>query len=393
MEITDPQIMENPSPSLRTLFFSFLRLGLTAFGGPAMVAYIRKLAVENKKWLSPESFRDGVAVCQTVPGATAMQVAAYVGLRARGIAGAAASFVGFGLPAFCLMLVLSMVYIQTHSLPQIISVFNGLRVIIVAMVANATFTFGKTNLKGWKGVLIAVIIGGVFALGVNPILVIILAALLGILFYHRKLFTVQPVKTQGSVHFDRTPLLILGVFLLGLAALWLLDRQLFDLTTLMSKVDLMAFGGGYASVPLMNREIVGIRSWLSNPVFLDGIAMGQITPGPIVITATFVGFMIRGLVGAILATIGIFMPSFLMVVSITPYFDRLRNFPNFNRAIEGILNSFVGLLLFVTVQFTLAIPWDIPRLLILAGALAALLLKRDVLWVVLIGGVISYFVL
>jgi chromate transporter len=386
METTSP-------PSLPALFLAFLRLGLTAFGGPAMVAYIRKLAVENKKWLSPESFRDGVAICQTVPGATAMQVAAYVGLRARGIAGAAAGFVGFGLPAFCLMMILSAGYLQTHSLPQIVSVFNGLRVIIVAMVANATFTFGRTNLKGWKGVLIAAVIGGVFALGVNPILVIILAAILGILFYHEKSFPIQPTKTQGKVHFDRTPLIILGVFLLGIGALWLLDQQLFDLTTLMSKVDLMAFGGGFASVPLMNREIVGIRSWLGNSVFLDGIAMGQITPGPIVITTTFVGFMIRGPIGAILATVGIFMPSFLMVVGITPYFDRLRGHANFNRAIEGILNSFVGLLLFVTIQFALAIPWDIPRLLILVGALAALLLKRDVIWVVLIGAVISYFVL
>jgi len=185
----------------------------------------------------------------------------------------------------------------------------------------------------------------------------------------------------------------LGAFILGLGGLWLIDRKLFDLTTLMAKVDLLAFGGGFASVPLMEREIVGVRSWLGNAVFLDGIAMGQITPGPIVITATFVGYMIRGLAGAFLAPIGIFMPSFLMVVGITPYFDRLRSHANFNRAIEGILNSFVGLLLFVVVQFAQAIPWDIPRLLILVGALAALLLKRDILWVVLIGGAISIFVL
>ena len=386
METTSP-------PSLAAIFFAFLRLGLTAFGGPAMVAYIRKLAVEEKKWISPESFREGVAICQTVPGATAMQSAAYVGLRIRGVAGAAASFVGFGFPAFCLMMVLSAVYVQTHNLPQIVSVFNGLRVIIVALVANATLTFSKTNLKGWKGVLIAVVIGVVFALGVNPILVILLAAFLGILIYHSKPFPIQPAKAQGKDHFDRTPVIILGVFILGLGALWLIDPQLFDLTTLMSKVDLMAFGGGFASVPLMNREIVGIRSWLGNSVFLDGIAMGQITPGPIVITATFVGFMIRGPIGAILATVGIFMPSFLMIVGITPFFDRLRSYPNFNRAIEGILNSFVGLLLFVTIQFALAIPWDIPRLLIGAGALVALLFKRDILWVVLIGGVISAFVL
>jgi chromate transporter len=381
------------TPSLLHLFLAFLRLGLTAFGGPAMVAYIRKLAIEDKKWISPESFREGVALCQTVPGATAMQTAAYVGFRVRGVAGAAASFIGFGLPAFFLMIVLSTVYLQTQNLAATLSMFNGLRVIIVALVANAVLSFGKTNLKDWKGILIAAVVGIAFALGVNSILVILLAALLGILIYRQKTFPVRPANPQVEEKFNWTPVIILGVFLLGLGVLWLNDRKLFDLTTLMTKVDLLAFGGGFASVPLMEREIVGVRSWLGSSVFLDGIALGQITPGPIVITATFVGYMIRGLAGAILATIGIFMPSFLMVVGVTPYFDRLRSHANFNRAIEGILNSFVGLLLFVVLQFARVIPWDIPRLLILGGALAALLLKRDILWVVLVGGAVSIFVL
>jgi len=162
-----------------------------------MVAYIRKLAVEDKKWISPESFWEGVALCQTVPGATAMQTAAYVGLRVRGVAGAAASFIGFGLPAFGLMIVLSMVYQQTRNLAAILSLFNGLRVIIVALVANAVFSFGKSNLKDWKGFLIAALVGIAFAIGVNSILVILLAALLGILIYHRKTFLVQPANPTG----------------------------------------------------------------------------------------------------------------------------------------------------------------------------------------------------
>lgn len=383
----------NPPPSLPVLFFAFLRLGLTAFGGPAMVAYIRRLAVENKKWLSPDTFREGVALCQTIPGATAMQTAAYVGYRLRGTAGAAASFIGFGLPAFVLMVVLSAVYLQTRSLPQILSAFNGLRVIIVALVANATYSFGRTNLKGWKGFIIALLIGGAFALEVNSILVILLAAVLGILVYHSQSFPTSTLQPEKKAKYSKAPLIILGIYLFGLAGLWLINRNLFDLTSLMSKIDLMAFGGGFASIPLMNREIVDIRAWLSNSVFLDGIALGQITPGPIVITATFVGYLVKGFTGAVLATIGIFMPSFLLVVGITPYFSQLRTFPLFNRAVEGILNSFVGLLLFVSLRFAFAIPWDVPRAILFLGALVALLFKRDVLWVVLGGAVISVFVL
>jgi chromate transporter len=382
-------LMVDHPPSLPTLFLAFLRLGITAFGGPAMIAYIRKMAVEDRKWISPETFRNGVALCQTIPGATAMQVTAYVGLRVGGIAGAAASFIGFGLPAFCLMVILSFVYVHTQSLPQIISAFNGLRVIIVALVANAAFAFGRSNVKNWQGLLIAIIIGLAFALGVNPILVILLAAGLGMVLYHNQTFDNPASHPASRNGIDWKPILILGVFIAGMGALWLIDRGLFDLTGLMSKIDLLAFGGGFTSIPLMSHEIVDARSWLSNAAFMDGIALGQITPGPIVITATFVGFLYQGLAGAVFATIGIFLPSFLMVVGITPHFDSLQSHANFRRAVEGVLSSFVGLLVYVTYRFALGIPWDIPRMMILVGALAALLLKRDILWVVLIGAVIS----
>jgi chromate transporter len=117
---------DNKNPSLTHLFTSFLRLGATSFGGPAMVAYIRKMAVEQKHWLDEESFRYGVALCQTIPGATAMQTSAYVGLKVRGVAGALVSFVGFGLPAFIIMMALSALYIRTFSIPTVVSAFNGL---------------------------------------------------------------------------------------------------------------------------------------------------------------------------------------------------------------------------------------------------------------------------
>ncbi|MCX6682763.1 MAG: chromate transporter, partial [Methanoregula sp.] len=120
------------TPSLVKIFSRFLRLGLTAFGGPAMVAYIRTMAVEREKWLDDATFNSGVSLCQTLPGATAMQVAAYTGLKVRGLAGAIAAFTGFGLPAFVLMMVLSALYFQTSSLPPVISIFRGLAVIIVA---------------------------------------------------------------------------------------------------------------------------------------------------------------------------------------------------------------------------------------------------------------------
>jgi chromate transporter len=167
-----------PQPTLVGLFLAFLRLGLTAFGGPSMVAYIRKMAVEQKRWLDEQAFRDGVALCQMLPGATAMQTAAYVGLRTRGVMGATTSFIGFGLPAFLFMLTFSALYLQAHTLPAVVSAFSGLEAIVVAIVANATLSFGKAYLKKWSNALIVLVAAILFGLGLNPILVILLAALL-----------------------------------------------------------------------------------------------------------------------------------------------------------------------------------------------------------------------
>jgi chromate transporter len=383
---------ENPTVSLFHLFASFLRLGATAFGGPAMVAYIRKMAVEKKQWLDDHSARDGVALCQTIPGATAMQMTAYVGFRARGVAGAAASFIGFGLPAFLFMMVLSALYARTHTLPAVVSAFNGLQAIVVALVANATLSFGRVSIKNWRNVINALIAAGLFGLKVSPILVIIIAAFLGMILYNKQPVFSTAIPTEKP-HTPKSFFLLLVSTGIGFGLLFILDRRLFDLTTLMFKIDLFAFGGGFASVPLMFYEIVQARSWLDGPTLLNGIVLGQVTPGPIVITATFVGYLLKGPLGALLATVCVFLPSFMIVVGIVPYFDRLRSSPYFKKVITGILCSFVGLLLTVTIRFALDIPWDVPRILLSGAAFVALILKVDILWVVIIGTVISLIIL
>ena len=390
-----PPTETHGNPSLLRLFISFLRLGTTAFGGPAMVAYIRKMAVEQNQWLDEATFQDGVALCQTIPGATAMQTAAYVGLRSRGLPGAAASFVGFGLPAFCFMAILSAFYARTHDLPLVVATFRGLRAMTVAIVAYATFTFGKRTLRRPADILIAGLAAGLFAIKVNPILVILLAALFGLLLY-RKRSKPNPEASGKSLIQVRsrwrvTPMLL--VVAASFALLFAVNRGLFDLGILMSRIDLFAFGGGFASVPLMYHEIVDVRSWMDGETFMNGIALGQVTPGPIVITATFVGYLLYGIAGAIVATVSVFLPSFLMVVGVVPYFDRLRASDYFNRCMSGILASFVGLLLSVTIQFCLAVPWDVPRIILAGAALVALLLKVDVLWVVLVAIALSLMIL
>ena len=384
----------NQKPSLVYLALSFIKLGATAFGGPAMVAYIRKMAVERNKWLDEDCFRNGVALCQTIPGATAMQVSAYVGLRTRGIPGAIVSFVSFGVPAFVLMMVLSSLYVQTHNLPMVVSAFTGLKAIIVAIIANATISFARTSLKSWKDIIVVIIIAGLFWFRIHPFIVILLSALLGIALHRKRPFNITKIHTTDKIYSARFFAIVLPVIAVGFFVLFFIQHRLFELAALMFRIDLFAFGGGFSSLPLMFHEIVNARSWMDSSTFLNGIALGQITPGPIVITATFIGYLMYGPLGGLVATLSIFSPSFIMLVGMAPYFDRLRNSAWFNKVITGILISFVGLLLTMTVRFAIDVHWDIPRILLTAAAFAALLSKKvDILWVVLAGTIISILVL
>lgn len=378
------------------LFMSFLRLGLVSFGGPAMVAYIGDLAVKRKNWISEDTFKDGVGLCQSLPGATAMQTAAYVGLRAGGRVGSLASFAGFGLPAFVLMIVFSVLYQQARHVPTAISAFNGLNVIVVALVANATVGFGKSSLKTWRDVLLAIGTGALIVFAVSPVRVIVCAALAGIVLYRndlridRRRSADKDMRLWRSVRFA---IVSIGAVTGGLVFCVLVRRDLFELARLMIKVDLFAFGGGFVSVPLMFNEVVHVRHWMDTQTFMDGIALGQITPGPIVITATFVGYQVAGLPGAIAATIGIFSPSFIMVNLAVPYFDRLQRSAVFKRALRGVLACFVGLLLAVTIRMGLAVSWSFLSFAIAAAAFAALRFGIDILWVALAGVVVSCLLL
>jgi chromate transporter len=398
MVVLIPASPESPATpvSLSSIFLSFLRLGLTGFGGPAMVAYIGKLAVEKKAWLSEQSFADGTAVCQMIPGATAIQTAGYVGLRIRGPLGALVAFVGFGLPAFLLMLVLSMLYRASHELRPVVSAFHGLHVIVVALVANATVTFARRRLASWRDVVLASGAGVFLFFRGNPFVAIAASAVIGLLLHRGMESWAKPLgdfDQLGARHMVRLVLLAVLTAGVALVVLFILDRRLFNLAALMAGVDLFAFGGGYASVPMMLREVVDVRGWMVAKTFMDGIALGQVTPGPIVITATFVGYQVAGLAGAIVGTVAVFTPSFLMVLAVVPYFDRIQHSLLVRRALRAVLASFVGLLLAVTVQFALAASWTAPAILLSAAAFAALWFKIDVLWVVLVGAGLSIFLL
>jgi chromate transporter len=377
-----------PVPSIVRLFLAFLKLGATSFGGPSMVVYIRRLAVEKMRWMQESSFFEGVALCQILPGATAMQTAAYVGFNVRGLLGAAAAFIGFGLPSFILMMIFSVLYVRSHNVAQVVSAFNGLQVIVVSIIANAVVSFGHTALKDWKSAAIGLTSAVMFGLGISPIVVIVFAMLLGmVLHVDATLLSSKIISTSQRSQAGLISILIFtgAAFIL----LFIFSRQLFDLAWLMSVVSLFSFGGGFACIPLMFHEVVKVRHWLDGPTFLNGIVLGQITPGPVSISAAFVGYLLRGPVGALVATMATFLPAFLLLVVTAPYFRRLLASSKFVAAAGGTLCSFVGLLVTVGMRFSLDVHWDPVRILLACGSFIALILGTDVLWVVLAGTALS----
>jgi len=243
-------------------------------------------------------------------------------------------------------------------------------------------------------VFVAALAAALFGWGANPFLVIVLAGALALRLIPAAPATPRSAPARALMPRTTKPVaVILAATAVALLGLWLEQRRLFDLASLMFRIDLFAFGGGFSSVPLMFHETVEVRRWLDGPTLLNGIVLGQVTPGPIVITATFVGYLLAGLAGGVVATISVFLPSFLMLVATAPYFDRLRTSPALSRIIGGVLCSFVGLLLTVSVRFAQNLTWGWPHLLLAAAAFVALRVKANILWVVVIGAGLSLLLL
>jgi len=261
-------------------------------------------------------------------------------------------------------------------------------------VFNAAISFGRSSIVRWWQAPVVAGAAAALIFHINPIFVIVGAGVVGLSLplpgEH------AGAKNSGAVSprkYHLKPLiLLLTAAAVIVGALFLVDRQLFSLAATMLRIDLFAFGGGFASVPLMQHEFVEVRHWVEAKVFLDGIALGQVTPGPIVVTATFVGFLVAGLLGAFVATLAIFLPSFVVLILVEPHFERLRRSSLFNRALQGVLLAFVGLLLAVTYRLGVAVPWAWGPIVLAAAAFAALRLKVDVLWVVIVGAVVALLI-
>jgi len=381
-------------PSLVSLFLKIFKLGATAYGGPAMITQIKETAVNRYGWVKEGEFMRGAALCQLIPGATMVQIVTYIGYRVRGVWGALTAAVAFVLPAFIALLILSAIYFKFQNLWFIQALFKGLGAIVVAIILNACITFGRSILTDWKVILVAVLSFVAFLFRWNFVLIFVLAAIAGLLLRPKKPQTKAAPPggaTQEMVKEKEYPILaLLAAFICVVLVLsYLIDPNITALSLSLSKIGALAFGGGFTAIPLIQYEMVDRFHWLSTKEFLDGIALGQVTPGPILITATFVGYKVASLLGAFMATIGVFFPSFFILVLLIPYHDRLRGVDKVRMMEQGVLGSFIGMLALVLYNFGTTSLVDIPRILMAAAAFFAIYKKISLPYILLTGGLFS----
>lgn len=382
---------ERSQVPLSTIFIAYLQIGLTAFG----MAILQKLKtlVITRQWLSEEEMNDGIAMVQLYPGPIMVDFTAYVGYMLRGVPGAFLATTGFILPSFFLMLALSALYFAAGSLPWVHPLFLGLEALVVGVLLNVTLDMGSRAIKGRTEAAITLFAFGALLLKVNAILMVLVALVAGAILIRPSIQKGKPVSlpTTQPKQTSRVPVSklrlagigIVVVVILGVVAFaWSLQNDTGNLGLSLFKIGAVAFGNGSAIIPLIQSEVVDVHHWMTLNQFADGIALGQITPGPFLITSTFIGYKMGGIWGALLATFAIFSPSFAMTLVFTEIFGRIRNLQVVRGALAGVLAAFVGMLAVVVLQIS-GVALTAPAAFVLAGAgfLAVRYFKLDILWV------------
>jgi len=333
---------------------TFAKIGTIGFGGGVgMLALIRQEVVEKRRWTDDAQLSVAVAMGQMLPGPFVSNYAEYIGYELRSMRGMVTAHVSLMLPCFVLMLVLSMLYFRFGSVPLVTRLFSGVQPVVVGILAWATWSIGKANIRGWRSVIIGIIAAGALFLRVDVLVVVLGCGVLGILLMgkgHRDKgiegagqpkSEVRGQKSEGRseegaggklLMLSLAPLLPLLVVAAAVPGAW---QKAGELALVFLKIGAATFGGGFAAIPFLQHEVVDVRHWLTMQEFIDGVALGQVTPGPVAITGAFVGFKVLGIVGAVIAYLGTFLPSFLMLWGLIHIYRRVQ----YNRVVQGFLSG------------------------------------------------------
>jgi chromate transporter len=369
----------------------FFKLGAIGFGGPAAhIAMMEDEVVTRKQWLTREHFLDLVGATNLIPGPNSTEMAIHVGYIRAGWFGLIVAGVCFILPAVIITAALAWLYVAYGSLPQVAPLLYGIKPVVLAVIFGAVWKLGKTAIKNRKLLLIGLAVAIAVFFGVNETIALLLGGIIGMIVLkirrsHLSAAIILPfissippsTLTQTSFSTTNVPLWQLGLFFL--------------------QVGSVLYGGGYVLVAFLQSGLVDNFGWLTQQQLLDAIAIGQFTPGPVLSTATFIGYVIAGIPGAIVATIGIFLPSFIFVALLNPFIPRLRSSHWMSAFLDAVNVSAVALMAVVTIElaFALIFPGRFDWIAASIAVVAAILTIRyrvNPAWLVLGGGVIGWLV-
>lgn len=376
-----PDSASQPAPPARRaleVLAVFLRFGFTAFGGPAAhIAIMQNELVHRRKWLDDRQFLDLIGVTNLIPGPNSTELAIHIGLMRAGWPGFAAGGLGFVLPAFCMVLGLAWAYVEYGATPQVGGLLYGIKPVVIAIILQALWQMGR---KAIKSPALAAISAGVLAAyfaGLDEIALLFGGGLLYVLWMNAR-------RLRGA-H--------LLAFLAPLLRVESAAPAVFRYTTLFLtffKIGAVMYGSGYVLLAFLRAEFILRLGWLNEQQLLDAVAIGQFTPGPFFTTATFIGYLLGGVKGAVVATLGIFLPSFVLVALSSRFLARFQNHPLTRHILDGIIAAALGLMAAVAWQLGWASTTDLPTLAILLVS-GYLLLRRKVnsTWLILGGAAVG----
>lgn len=375
--------MPNSRARLLEVMLLFLKLGTISFGGPAAhIALMEQEAVHKCGWLSREHFLDLLAATNLVPGPNATEMAIHIGFLRAGWLGLIIAGVAFILPAFVISLALGWVYVRFGGLPQGMAIFYGINPVVVAIVLTATYRLGRTAIKDKPALLIALASLGAALAGLDEVLILAIAGCISILCYAPPRWLKRP-QTLALILFTSLPYSTLTNL-----PIWTKERLL-RLGLFFLKVGSLIFGSGMVLFAFIQKDVVTRFGWLTQRELIDAIAVGQMTPGPVLSTATFIGYLVAGWQGAIISTVAIFFPSFVIVALMGPLLPRLSRSPAAQAFLRGVNAAVVALILKVSLSLFHSAIVDIWTILLFISALALLIrMHIDTLWIV-IGGAVA----
>jgi chromate transporter len=326
----------HPRGGIAELVIYFLRLGLLGFGGPvALVGQMERELVNERKWLGKEQMREAIAICQSLPGPLAIQVGIYISYLRGGFWGAWAGGWAFILPNFVIVAGLGALYVYLGDLKPVTAIFYGVSPAVIALILHSCWRLAKLGMEDWvQWVIAAICFAVTVALQAEVALLFIGAGILGILYYGNVFRRPPPAALQV------TALPVLAQLAPSASGSTLVKLLWFFL-----KAGSLTFGSGLVIVPFLEQGLVQQYGWLDQRQFLIAVAVGMISPGPVVITATFVGYLVAGFWGSLVSTIGIFLPSFLLVLIVAPILARHRGNPNVQGFVKGAYAAAIGTIL------------------------------------------------